>query len=191
MLEIKDKVKLSDQQGNFTWEQLVEANNASVDHVLTLIRDLPDSYVTFQPVDEDAYDPYSADRSDKYDAWTLGHVVVHITASAEEAAARASMLARGVTIEQRMRYETPWESVTTIQELVDRLEESRKIRNAYYQAWPNKPQLEVTYDEYEKHFGKVNAIGIGLLGLKHDYDHYGQLEDIIGQARAAEGVSTD
>ncbi len=48
-------------------------------------------------------------------AWTLGHVIVHLTASAEEAAFLGAELARGVEPHGRSRYEVPWRTLVTIE----------------------------------------------------------------------------
>lgn len=50
-------------------------------------------------------------RDDVHLAWNLGHVIVHTMASAEESAALAAELARGVEYHGRSRYEVPWETV--------------------------------------------------------------------------------
>ncbi|MGF1506078.1 MAG: DinB family protein [Chloroflexi bacterium] len=185
MITFDRSVKISDIQDDYTREDLIEATNEAIDYVLELIRDLPDSYVTFQPVDHEAYDPAAATQGEMNIAWTLGHVVVHMTATSEEAAARASMLARGVVVEQRMRSEVPWETVTTVQQLIDRLEESRRMQLAYLDAWPDEPNLEIVYELYERWAGRINAVGMMLSGLAHDQDHYKQLAEIIRQAQDA------
>ena len=55
-----------------------------IDHVLTLISDCTDEDVIFEPLDAEAHDPYAATAEEVDMPWTLGHVIVHITASAEE-----------------------------------------------------------------------------------------------------------
>ena len=70
--------------------------------------------VTFQPVDPVANDTFAADPADVKLAWTLGHVIVHATASSEESAFLAAEMARGVANHGRSRSETAWETVTTI-----------------------------------------------------------------------------
>src|SRR5207247_3062687 len=120
-------------------------------------------------------------------AWTLAHVIVHTTASAEERAAHGSMLARGTQVKGRNRYEVPWESVTTTAQLVHRLEESRRMRVAFLQTWPDQPFLDNYYDQraYIDKYGLLNAVGMTLLGLKHDVDHLPQIEAIVRQAEEA------
>lgn len=178
--------KLTDLQNRYTHRDLIDATNESIDHVLGLIRQIPDSYVTFQPVDPDAVDPKATSDADRNSAWTLGHVIVHMTASAEEAACLGSLLARGVEVSFRARYETPWESVHSTQQLLDRLEESRRMRLAYLNAWPDQPNLDLLWYKMEARHGPLNAIGYTLYGLKHDADHFAQIAEIVRQARVAE-----
>ncbi|NDJ53798.1 MAG: DinB family protein [Chloroflexi bacterium] len=177
-----------DIQDNYTRDDLIAASNESIDYLLNLIRDLPDSYVTFQPEDPEAHDAAAATEGEVNMAWTLGHVIAHITASSEEDAALGAALARGVEVKWRSRYETPWEELTTIEQLIQRLEESRRIRLAYLDAWPDQPKLETAvHKSIQKRWGPMNAVGYTLLGLGHEIGHYGQLEEIIAQARAALG----
>src|SRR6266446_4769846 len=84
-----------------TKADLAAASIALTNEVLARMRGVSDADVTFQPVDPLANDEFAADRADVDLAWTLGHVVVHLTASAEEAAFIAAELARGVVREGR------------------------------------------------------------------------------------------
>src|SRR5436305_1112305 len=113
--------------------------------------------------------------------WTLGHVAVHTTASSEESAALALTLARGLTPEGRSRYEVPWRSVQTIDQVRHRFEESRRMRLAMLDAWPDEPHLEVLYSVSPR-FGPFNATARFLMGLYHDDDHLGQLRELMRQA---------
>ena len=74
---------------------------ALTNEVLARMQGVSDADVTFQPVDPVANDQFAADRADVDLAWTLGHVVVHLTASAEEAAFIAAELARGVVRDRK------------------------------------------------------------------------------------------
>jgi hypothetical protein len=152
-----------------------------VDTILAILQDVGDAEVTFQPLDPQANDPYAADNVDVNLAWTLGHVVVHTTASSEESAALACQLARGIPVAGRSRYETPWQAVTTIAQLRQRLEESRSMRHAFLRAWPEQPHLELTYIPWPT-AGSINALGRFLLGLTHEDDHLVQMREIIRQA---------
>ncbi|NJL95964.1 MAG: DinB family protein [Anaerolineae bacterium] len=182
----RKEAQLSDIQGQYTHQDLINATNEMIDTVLAMVRDLPDSYVSFQPVDSQAQDNAAATEAEKDLAWNLGHVVVHLTASGEEAAAQGAQLARGVPVRARNRYEVPWEMVTTTAQLIHRLEESRRMRLAYLNAWPDEPHYELLHDKGLEHYGAINCVGFTLLGLKHDADHLGQIAEIIAQARAAE-----
>lgn len=158
--------------------------NEMVDTMQALIRDCTDEDVVFIPEDPDAFDAYASSGAAVNSAWTLGHVIVHTTASAEEAAFLAAELARGVAWHGRSRYETPWESVTTIAECRARLEESRRLRLATLDVWPDEPHLEVTYQPAPER-PRYNAIQRFVLGLRHDFDHLGQIAEIARQAAAA------
>lgn len=181
-----DTVRIGDIQHKYTRQDLIDTTNQMIDTMLDLIADADDSYVTFVPQDPDADDPYADDEGDADLAWTLGHVIVHATASGEEGAALGATLARGVVPDWRNRYEVPWQSVTTVQQCRDRLEESRRIRMAYYDAFPDEPLLDTVWSK-SKRLGDLNAIGRVIFGLKHDSDHLAQIEEIMRQAREALG----
>ena len=155
-----------------------------VDAMLELIAGCVDADVTFEPIDPKADDPYAATAGEATIAWTLGHVIVHTTASAEESAALAADLARGVEFHGRSRCEVPWPTVTTVDQLRARLEESRRMRHASLETWPDKPHLENVYQTWSSG-PVVNCVARFVLGLKHDDDHLGQLADIVHQAQAA------
>src|SRR6266568_4524149 len=106
-----------------TVDNLRALTNEMIDTMLDLIKDCTDSDVTFEPSDPDAYDSAAASEDELRIAWTLGHVIVHATASSEEAASIASELARGVEWHGRSRSEVPWRTVTTIRQCRHRLEE--------------------------------------------------------------------
>lgn len=169
----------------FTRDDLAQFTNEMVDKMLALIADCKDADVVFLPVDPDAHNAFAAD-SDAVDlAWTLGHVIVHTTASAEESAFLAAEMARGIPIQpRRSRYEVPWQTVTTIAQCRARLEESRHMRLSSLALWPDAPHLDIAYTPWPA-VGKVNALGRFLLGLRHDDDHLGQIADIVQQAQAS------
>jgi hypothetical protein len=93
------------------------------------------------------------------------------------------MLARGVKVEGRLRYETPWESIQTVQQLHDRLAESQRMCNAFLAAWPDKPFLDVTVTRIP-FLGQINAVQAYMLGIIHAQAHFEQLRDIVSQAQA-------
>lgn len=168
-------------------DDLIDLTNEMIDRQLELINGCLDEDVIFMPVDLEANDPYAADSNDTHIAWTLGHVIVHATASSEEAAFLAAEMARGVDREGRSRYEIPWESITTVSQCRVRLEESRRMRLASLEMWPDPPHYEIVRS-YRWIKGPVNAIGRYVMGLWHDADHLGQIEDIIRQAHALREV---
>jgi hypothetical protein len=165
-----------------TRDDLRAATTAVTDDLLGRIRDVTDEDVTFVPIDPAADDQFAADSADVALAWTLGHVVVHLTASAEEAALISCELARGVAREGRSRWETPWPTVTTAGEARDRLEESRRMILALLDAWPDEPHLDVTISGTT---GPRNAVARFLSGLSHTDSHLEQVSEIARQARAA------
>ena len=165
-----------------TKADLVAATHALIDDVLTRVADVTDADVTFLPVDPLANDEFAADTFEVGLAWTLGHVVVHLTASAEEAAFISAELARGVIREGRSRYETPWPTLTTVAAARARLEESRRMILAMLSVWPNEPHLNVTIPGGS---GPRNAIARFLSGLNHADSHLAQVSDIAAQARTA------
>ena len=68
---------------------LARLTNEMCDRQLDLIRPAEDPDVTFMPEDPEADDPFASSPDQEHIAWTLGHVIVHATASSEEAAAHA------------------------------------------------------------------------------------------------------
>jgi hypothetical protein len=156
--------------------------NEMIDTMQALIADCVDADVTFVPRDPDAEDPYAENPADRNLAWTLGHVVVHVTASAEESAFLAAELARGVAHHGRSRFEVPWESVTTIAQCRHRLEESRRMRLATLDVWPDEPHLNNSYEGFGGR--SIGPVARFVYGLMHDDDHLGQLEEIVRQANA-------
>jgi len=167
---------------DLTVSDLRQLTNEMIDYQLGLIVDCTDEDVTFEPDDPDAHDPVAADEADIDLAWNLGHVIVHVTASSEEAAAIAAELARGVPHRGgRSRSEIPWQTVTTIAQCRQRLEESRRMRLASLDMWPDEPYLDNTY-RYRPESEPVNAIGRFVGGLRHDTSHLEQIAKIIKQA---------
>jgi len=175
------EISFNDLIAGLAKEDLVELTNEMIGTMLNLIQNCVDEDVTFVPKDPDAYDPFAIDEEDVDLPWTLGHVIVHTTASAEESAALASELARGVEFHGRSRSEIPWETVTTIAACRQRLEESRRMRLASLEIWPDQPFLENTYEPWQG-APQVNAIGRFVYGLSHDDSHLEQIAEIVRQA---------
>src|SRR5689334_4278834 len=164
---------LSEITDGLTRADLLSLTNEMVDKQLGLIANATDSDVTFIPTDPAANDTYAAKPEDVNISWTLGHVIVHTTASAEEGAARALTLARGVEVKDRSRYEVPYETVTTIAQCRARLEESRRMRIAMLNAWPDQPHMENLFET--RFAGNINPIAVFVMGLSHDDSHLAQI----------------
>lgn len=169
---------------DLTIDDLRRLTNDMVDRMLSVIADGVDADVIFLPDDPEAYDAFATDAAEVEMAWTLGHVIAHTTASAEESAALAAEMARGIENHGRSRSEVSWDTITTVEQCRRRLEESRRMRLASLDMWPGSPHLDITYVPWPA-AGPVNAAGRFILGLMHDDDHLGQIAEIVRQARAA------
>jgi hypothetical protein len=132
-----------------------------------------DAAVLFVPRDIAA-----TDQSEQ--GWTVSHIVAHLTATLEESAAVAAMFARGVKFEARLRYETPWESLSTQQMVLARLHESHRMCRAFLDAWPDEPHLDITVTMIPR-FGPMDAVGMYVLGLAHAQGHIEQLRETVHQ----------
>jgi len=179
---------------NFTVEDLRTATNESIDTLLKIVRALDDEQAAFLPYDPEADDPYAKPGEEKI-GWSVAHLVVHVTATSEEWATYSSFLARGISYpaEPRLRFETEWKTVTTVAQCVQRLEESRRIRLGYLDAWPDVPNLETKRElspRFIERFGQFNAAACFLHGLKHELGHYAQFREVARQAKVASQVST-
>jgi len=156
-----------------------------IDAMQAVLVEAVDADVSFLPIDPAANDPFTSDPAELKLAWTLGHVVVHATASAEESGALSSLLARGIEVKDRARYEVPWREVTSVAQLRARLEESRRMRHAFLDTWPDQPHYEMQYQPPWPGALPVNAVGRFLSGLRHDAPHLEQMREIMRQAKAA------
>ena len=175
------ELTIAELVADLTVTDLRDLTNEMVDLQLGLIADCIDVDVVFEPSDPDAHDSYAADEADTDLAWNLGHLVVHVTASSEESAFLAAEMARGVEPHGRSRSEVPWQTMTTIAQCRQRLQESRRMRLATLDVWPDAPYLAV---EQELGNGtRINAIARFVRGLSHDDAHIAQLKDVIRQAR--------
>ncbi len=152
---------------------LYTATDEYFDTVESILRTATDATILFVP-----HDPAASDQSEQ--GWTLGHIVAHLTASFEEPAAIAAMFARGVSVEGRLRYEVPWEELSTIQKVRARLQESHRMCHAFLDAWPDEPHLDVTINRIAA-LGPMNAIGYYVLGIAHAQGHLEQLREIQRQ----------
>jgi hypothetical protein len=177
------EVKLADLVAELSVDDLAGATDDSIARIEELLAEATDVDVTFAPEDPGADDPAAADPEDRDLAWNLGHLVVHVTASAEESAALATELARGVPFHGRSRWEVPWRTVTTIDQCRQRLADSRRIRLASLQMWPASDPSEVdsdpavpTWQQARERFAR---------GLSHEDAHVEQIRNVAKQAQAA------
>jgi len=185
----ENDVKLIDLAAGFSVDELRQAANESVDYLLELASDMDDADVVFTPVDEEANDPYAVE-GEEHIGWNFAHLIAHVTASTEEWGAYSSILARGVVYpsEPRLRYETPWKDITTKAQVIQRLEESRRMRNGFLDTWPQEPNLEVKRElspRFVEWIGEMNAKASFLFGLMHELGHYDQIKDAKAQALTA------
>jgi len=178
------EITLPELTAPLTVADLRHLTNEMIDTMQSLIEGCLDEDVVFVPHDPQAHDGYASDPSKAQLAWTLGHVVVHTTASAEENAFLGAELARGVSQHGRSRFEVPWETVTTMAQCRQRLEESRRMRLASLDLWPDKPHLDNIYQRDENAL-KINPVTYFVLGLRHDDSHLGQIAEIVRQAKKA------
>jgi hypothetical protein len=178
------EIKLSQLAAGLTPTDLARLTHEMVDTMLGLIAECVDADVTFVPDDPQANDTFAINPDEVNLSWTLGHVIVHTTASAEESAFLAAELARGVPFHGRSRAEVPWETVTTIAQCRQRLEESRSMRLASLELWPDAPDLENNYAPREG-ADPINALTRFVSGLSHDDSHLKQIAKIVQQARVA------
>ena len=180
-------MKMQEFAKQFTRADLRHASDESLDVIRSFIAGLNDQQVTFLPSDPNAHDPYAVEGEERI-GWSLAHLVAHVTASSEEGAAFSSLLARGIPAKERPRYETPWRELTSVDQCLQRIEESRRIRNAYLETWPDAPLLETNRDmpeRFQERFGDMNAIAAFLFGLMHEIGHYDQFREVRAQALAA------
>ncbi len=170
-----------------TKQQLADASTASINAMLSMLTGLSDADVVFEPDDEAAHDPYAV-AGEETIGWNLAHLIAHVTASSEEGASIAARLARGIAVEGRDRYETPWRDITTVAHCRRRLAESLRMRLALLDAWPNEPHLDVyriVSPRYEARVGRMNAPAAFLSGLSHEVGHWEQMQEVRRQALAA------
>jgi len=176
------EISIQELCAGLTPADLRRLTNEMIDHQLALIAGCVDADVTFLPEDPLADDQSAATPEEVKLAWTLAHVIVHATASSEEAAFIAAEMARGAPQrEGRSRYETPWQTITTVAQCRARLEESRRMRLATLDVWPDPPHME-PWEFYGK---PQDAIVRFVRGLNHDDNHVGQIAEIVRQATAS------
>lgn len=183
------ELTLLDFANRFSRAHMRAFTNASIDFMLDIVRGLNDAQVVFMPHDPHADDPH-AKPGEEHIGWSVAHLVVHVTASSEEWATYSSVLARGIPYpaEPRLRFETDWKTVTSQAQCLQRLEESRRMRLAYIDSWPDKPDLTALRElspRFLEKFGPMNAKACFLFGLKHEVGHHAQIAEAARQAREA------
>ena len=178
------EITLAELTQTLTVNDLRQLTNEMIDCQQSMIAECTDADVVFVPVDPNAEDTYAATDDEKNIAWPLGHLIVHVTASSEESAFLAAELARGVEYQQRRsRSEILWTTITTIEQCHARLEESRRMRLASLDMWPDQPYLDNTY--VSTYNGQViNPITRFVFGLSHDDAHVAQIAEVVRQAVA-------
>ena len=179
------EITLQELSADLTVTDLRRLTDEMVNAILSLVAGCTDADVVFMPEDPEAYDEYAAAAEALHVAWTLGHVIVHATASAEECAFLAAEVARGVFDRGgRSRYEAPWPAVTTVAHCRQRLTESRRMRLACLDVWPETPHMEAAY-RFRPDGPVFGAAALFAYGLFHDDSHLGQIAEIVRQAKAA------
>ena len=178
----RNEMTIGQLSAGLTRDNLQRLTGEMIDAMQDLIAGCVDADATFVPDDPEANDAFASDTELVSLPWTLGHVLVHTTASAEESAALAAELARGVRYHGRSRSEVPWQSVTTIEQCRQRLEESRRLRLASLDMWPDLPHLDNTY-KYREGDEPINALSRFVRGLMHDDSHLEQIANIVQQAK--------
>lgn len=179
------ELELIDLGRGLTPADLAAETQALMGQVRELLAEAQDPDVMFVPDDPAASDTFAADPSEEHLAWTAGHVLVHLTASGEEAAFLAAELARGVEPHGRSRSEVPWTTMTTIGACRSRLGESERMILATLAVWPDPPHLDVVFVNSR---GSVrNAPARFLGGLLHADEHLEQVAEILRQARLSRG----
>ena len=179
------QARLADLVADLEPADLARATEASIAEIEDILTDATDADVVFVPDDPEADDPAAADPADRDLAWTLGHLVAHVTASAEESAALAAELARGVPFHGRSRWEVPWPTMTTIEGCRRRLAESRRMRLATLLLWPDRLPSDLDPDPSVP--TREQAMERFLRGLSHEDAHVEQMRKVLAQAKAAAG----
>ncbi len=169
------KITFADVVKDVKYSDLRAQTDEFFNTIQSIIAGTTDADVTFLPQDPETQEANGL-------GWPMSHIIVHLTATIEESAAVAAMLARGVTVEGRLRYETPWESIQTAAQLQARLKESQRMCHAFLDAWPDAPHLDVTIIRVPA-LGPLNAIAMYMLGIFHGQTHFNQLRNTVQQAK--------
>jgi hypothetical protein len=165
---------LPEQTAGITLDDVRTMTAELYDQLEAYAAELTDEQIRFIAEDPD---------QDEEPGWNFAHIILHITASAEEGMALGSSLARGVEFTGRSRYEPDWETFTTAEQVAQRLAESRRMVTALLETWPDRPILDNTYEH--GYFGPMNAIAHANLGLLHGKGMMAQVAEISRQAKAS------
>ncbi len=187
-VEIKE-LTLYEFAQKFSRDDFRHLTNASLNTMLEIIGDGDDAQLTFIPDDPDADDPL-APPEEQHLGWSVAHLVAHVTASCEEWATYSSILARGIGYprEPRLRYETDWHRLKTREKVLQRIEESRRMRLACLDLWADEPHLDSfreTSEQFVERNGAINAKSAFLFGLRHEQGHMEQFRETANKAREA------
>src|SRR5262249_37278463 len=127
-----------------TYHDLHELTDEMVDRMLWIVRDATDADVVFVPIDPNASDTFATEGEENI-AWTLGHVIAHAIAAAraKEPPALPPPLAPDLTPEVPRPCEPPGRVATPLPRFPTRLYESRRMRHAFLNAWPDPPHREI------------------------------------------------
>jgi len=177
----KKEMTISELVDDLTIKDLRDLTNEMIDLQLSLLANCRDKDVIFEPIDSLANDQAAENDADVDLAWNLGHLIVHTTASSEEGAFLAAETARGVQPHDRSRSEIAWQKMTTVGQCVQRLEESRRMRLASLDMWPDAPFLDFEHEVWPGMV--VKTVGRFVLGLYHDDGHIAQFKEVIRQAQ--------
>lgn len=174
------KVTMHEFTEHLTPADLRALTEESIASLLDVLEGCTDEEIVFVPEDPDANDPYASDPGDGNLAWTIGHMVVHACASGEEYAFISAELARAVEYHGRSRIEVPWQLVKTVDQCRAKIRESRRMRLAALEVWPDRPDLGNGYQPWRE-TDWVNCVGIFAWGIAHDQEHRGWIEKIRRQ----------
>lgn len=166
---------------------LIAATRESADTWLELIRALTPAQLTFMPHDPTAHDP-RAPEAERHIGWPIAKIVTHICAAGEIDALLSSLAARGIACEldERLRVETDWHTITTPEQACALYENSLHIRLAYLSAWGKHPRFDVeiaTPERMRAFVGGFNAKTAALGAVWHEVNHLGQARKIVESAK--------
>ena len=72
--------------------------------------------------------------------------------------------------------------MVSIEQCCQKLEESRRMRLASLEIWPDEPHFDNTYQTAEDR-PRINCQMRFVYGLLHDYGHLEQIAEVVRQAK--------